>query len=186
MVEYLIKVTLTLILSSIAWLLAYPLAALSALLGWRNLPWWLMPLGQYDDDLDGSRDPGWRDPINNYLLLPDKGWRKVYNRAAWIRRNPAQYADYWLLGIPIWNDYKLRLVGDPDISDKPFRPGKVYKEVINYDGRTAFFFRWIFKWPLLKGKCCDIKLGYAVWDSVRPRSMAKLVFTPISFTTIKD
>lgn len=177
MFEWLIKAFL---LSLPATLLTWLLAPLLALLSMRrkNLPWFLCWLGQYDDDLDGSLDPGWR---SEHILTPDKGWRKWCNRTRWMWRNPAQYFDYWVLGIPVWDNFGLYVEGDPLVSDSPYRPGWVKKIVGNFDGREAFFYRRVFKWPFIK-RCCDMKMGYAVWDDVQPRQKAKLVFTPISFS----
>ena len=185
MIEYIIKV----IILSVFVVLTYILAPLLALISmpFKDLPWFLIWFGQYDDDMDGTNDPGWR---KEHILLPDTAWRKWWNRTRWIWRNPCQYFDKWILGIPVWDNYKIEVDGNRligvDIFEEPkdipiFKPGWIKKTVINYNGRKLFFYRKVFKWPWIN-RCCDIKLGYAIWDSVKPREKAKLVFTPFSFS----
>ena len=200
MIEYVFKVFCSLIVLLITFLLA-PVLALWPRQYW---PWFACWLGQWDDDMDGTLDPGWR---TEHILRPDTGWRKWLNRTRWIWRNPAQYFEYYVLGIPLMDGCTYRLHGEndmgdsifsctfdsegngtghditTDISDIPvFRPGWLRKIIINYDGRKIWGFRWVFKWPWIN-RCCNMQFGYKIWGSkVCPGTMAKLVFSPISFS----
>ena len=153
----------------------------------EDFPWYLAWLGQYDDNLDGNRDEGWR---KEHILTPDTGLRKWWNRTRWIFRNPSQYFDYHIAGQvikPGWDDNAVHIPfihvkGDSAVSDCPLREGWFLK-LLSTGDRYIPFFRWVWKWPSIN-RCIDIKLGWAVWTT---GDRAKLVFTidPLS-KTIKD
>ena len=159
----------------------------------KDFPWYLAWLGQYDDNLDGNRDEGWRKPDKNDLLLPDTGWRKWWNRTRWIWKNPSQYFDYHKAGQvlkPGWDEngkhlpFILNVIGDGAVNDCPLHEGWFLKLLATGD-RYIPFFRWVWKWPFIN-RCIDIKLGWAVWkrEDIKANARAKLVFTidPLSKT----
>ena len=176
MIEYIFKVACGLVIL----LITYILAPVLALWPRRYCPWFACWCGQWDDNMDGTLDPGWR---TEHILTPDSGWRKWWNRTRWIWRNPGQYFEYYVLGIPIMDDYNEEYEGNINIQDIPvFRPGYLRKTIINYDGRKIWGYRKIFEWPLI-GRCCNMQFGWRVWGSkIGPGTMAKLVFSPISFS----
>ena len=100
------------------------------------------------------------------LFRSDQGWRRWINRFRWLWRNSMHGFEREVLGVTPEPGFLYHFQGEQQTGNRPYRPGRVRRTVINPGGRAAFQFYLVRAWS--DKYCLRINLGWKIWQ--RPKA----------------
>lgn len=154
-IGWLIRLVVNLAMLGAAMLLA-PVLPLFATDGW--LPSWLSWFQTSDSSLDGE-DPNFQEKVS---------WCKIryLRQVLWLWRNPAYgMDDAPFMRFVVTAGSKHAMVGRPDVSNLPLRPGWVF-HTYTKDGKIeAFQLYFVWDYVLFGHRCVRINLGWKMWNA---------------------
>ena len=177
------KYALMVLCSLLASVLNYPLAPLAVLFasedGW--LPKWLWWFQTPDNSLDG--DGGWKEEHRRFKV-EDRPWKRWYNRTTWLYRNPMYGFAIDVLGAKCLATDLIKVIGDPQVSNRPIHSGLVRRELYRMGVLTYFQWYYVRQWS--DTRCIRINLGWKLWGDATKGRNCQLTFSPSPFMGISQ